>query len=157
MSLSHTSSCLQRPPPFSHFLSLLSAPLFQLSRCAAETERERSSLVLPWCQFVYRGVLKVSDKCFLLVCAAHASANIALFGRYFHINADFRAQVGTSRTFIDPVVELLIRTRIKLMFLSPMNKSTQSILPFCVPFLVLSFRRSRTDRCRVFHHVWLKG
>lgn len=25
------------------------------------------SLVLPWCQFVYRGVLKVSDKRFLLV------------------------------------------------------------------------------------------
>lgn len=35
------------------------------------------------------------------ICGVHASANIALFGRYFHINADFKAQVGTSHTFID--------------------------------------------------------
>lgn len=64
------------------------------------------------------------------LCAVHALANIVLFGRYFHINADFKGQAGTSHTFIDPPVYSLLGTRIKLIFLSHTNKSTQSILPF---------------------------
>lgn len=73
------------------------------------------------------------------LCAVHALANIVLFGRYFHINADFKGQAGTPHTFIDPSVYLPLCTRIKLMFLSHMNSRHRAFSPFvCLSSFCLS-------------------
>lgn len=65
------------------------------------------------------------------LCALPASANIVLFGRYFHIDADFKGQAGTSHTFIDPSVYLQLcknKTDVPVSH----EQSTQSIRPlFC--------------------------
>lgn len=73
------------------------------------------------------------------LCAVPASANIVLFGRYFHIDVDFKGQAGTSRTFTDPSVYLQLCPRIKLMFLSHMNSRHRAFAPFsCLSSFCLS-------------------
>lgn len=78
------------------------------------------------------------------------------FTVYYHFTAH---RYGAHTEIYIFIISLFLpfHVRITLVFLFHMNKFTPySAFLYAFPPIV-SFRWSRADRCRVFHHVWLKG